>query len=147
MSFTIKEASERLGCPAHKIRYYEKEGLLPYINRDQNGNRLFEEEHLDWMRVMSCFRATGMKVSVLKQMVNLAMEGASTIPLRKAILTQYKKELHQRQNDLNQALEAVNQKLSIYDDMEKDKEDSENKLLQEMSSLKHIYSNRRGRLG
>lgn len=138
MSFTIKEASERLGCPAHKIRYYEKEGLLPYINRDQNGNRLFEEEHLDWMRVMSCFRATGMKVSVLKQMVNLAMEGASTIPLRKAMLTQYKKELHQRQNDLNQALEAVNQKLSIYDDMEKGKEDSENKLLQEMSSLKHI---------
>lgn len=138
MSFTIKEASERLGCPAHKIRYYEKEGLLPYIRRDQNGNRLFEEEHLDWMRVMSCFRATGMKVSVLKQMVNLAMEGASTIPLRKAMLTQYKKELHQRQNDLNQALEAVNQKLSIYDDMEKGKEDSENRLLQEMSSLKHI---------
>ncbi|MBM6383891.1 MAG: MerR family transcriptional regulator [Paenibacillus sp.] len=138
MSFTIKEASERLGCPAHKIRYYEKEGLLPYINRDQNGNRLFEEEHLEWMRVMSCFRATGMKVSVLKQMVNLAMEGASTIPLRKAMLTQYKKELHQRQNDLNQALEAVNQKLSIYDDMEKGKEDSENKLLREMSSLKHI---------
>ncbi|GAB1155008.1 MerR family transcriptional regulator [Paenibacillus illinoisensis] len=138
MSFTIKEASERLGCPAHKIRYYEKEGLLPYINRDQNGNRLFEEEHLEWMRVMSCFRATGMKVSVLKQMVNLAMEGASTIPLRKAMLTQYKKELHQRQNDLNQALEAVNQKLSIYDDMEKGKEDSENRLLQEMSSLKHI---------
>ncbi|PAD32368.1 MerR family transcriptional regulator [Paenibacillus sp. 7523-1] len=138
MSFTIKEASERLGCPAHKIRYYEKEGLLPYINRDQNGNRLFEEEHLEWMRVMSCFRATGMKVSVLKQMVNLAMEGASTIPLRKAMLTQYKKELYQRQNDLNQALEAVNQKLSIYDDMEKGKEDSENKLLQEMSSLKHI---------
>nr|WP_154893281.1 MerR family transcriptional regulator [Paenibacillus xylanexedens] len=138
MSFTIKEASERLGCPAHKIRYYEKEGLLPYINRDQNGNRLFEEEHLEWMRVMSCFRATGMKVSVLKQMVNLAMEGASTIPLRKAMLTQYKKELHQRQIDLNQALEAVNQKLSIYDDMEKGKEDSENKLLQEISTLKHI---------
>lgn len=138
MSFTIKEASERLGCPAHKIRYYEKEGLLPYINRDQNGNRLFEEEHLEWMRVMSCFRATGMKVSVLKQMVNLAMEGASTIPLRKAMLTQYKKELHQRQNDLTQALKAVNQKLSIYDDMEKGKEDSENRLLQEMSSLKHI---------
>ncbi|MBY0012932.1 MerR family DNA-binding transcriptional regulator [Paenibacillus typhae] len=35
MAFTIKEASDRLGCPAHKIRYYEKEGLLPYIQRDQ----------------------------------------------------------------------------------------------------------------
>ncbi|MEO2203552.1 MerR family transcriptional regulator [Paenibacillus pabuli] len=138
MSFTIKEAAERLGCPAHKIRYYEKEGLLPFIKRDQNGNRLFEQEHVDWMRVMSCFRATGMKVSVLKQMVNLAMEGASTIPLRKAMLMQYKDELYQRQNDLNQALEAVNQKLSIYDDMEKDEVDSENKLLQEMSSLEHI---------
>ncbi|MEK4369978.1 MerR family transcriptional regulator [Paenibacillus sp. FSL K6-1122] len=91
MAFSIKEASEQLGCPAHKIRYYEKEGMLPYIQRDQHRNRMFEEEHLDWMRLMSCFRATGMKVSTLKQMVSLALDGDSTIPQRKAILHEYKR--------------------------------------------------------
>ncbi|SEL95932.1 DNA-binding transcriptional regulator, MerR family [Paenibacillus sp. cl141a] len=101
MAFTIKEASERLGCPAHTIRFYEKEGLLPYIKRDKNGNRLFEQDHLDWIRLMTCFRATGMKLSLLKEMVDLA-------------------------------LDAVNNKLSIYEDIEKRRIPSESQLLIKM---------------
>ncbi|MEK4851866.1 MerR family transcriptional regulator [Paenibacillus sp. FSL H7-0756] len=132
MTFTIKEASERLGCPAHTIRFYEKEGLLPYIKRDKNGNRLFEQDHLDWMRLMTCFRATGMKLSLLKEMVNLALDGDSTIPQRKAILNQYKEELFRRQNELAEALDAVNNKLSIYEDIEKGTLPSESQLLMKM---------------
>lgn len=138
MSFTIKEASERLGCPAHTIRYYEKEGLLPYIKRDKNGNRLFEQEHLDWIRLMACFRATGMKVSLLKEMVDLALDGDSTIPKRKAILNQYKEELYKKQLELDQALDAVNNKLSIYEQIEKGKIDTESSLLNQMSNSEHI---------
>ncbi|OMF93576.1 MerR family transcriptional regulator [Paenibacillus sp. FSL R7-0337] len=132
MTFTIKEASERLGCPAHTIRFYEKEGLLPYIKRDKNGNRLFEQDHLDWMRLMTCFRATGMKLSLLKEMVELAHGGDSTIPQRKAILNQYKEDLFRRQNELTEALGAVNNKLSIYEDIEKGRLPSESQLLIKM---------------
>lgn len=132
MVFTIKEASERLGCPAHTIRFYEKEGLLPYIKRDKNGNRLFEQEHLDWIRLMTCFRATGMKLSLLKEMVNLALDGDSTIPQRKAILNRYKEDLFRRQNELAEALDAVNNKLSIYEDIEKGRIPSESQLLIKM---------------
>lgn len=135
MSFSIKEASERLGCPAHKIRYYEKEGLLPYIQRDEHGNRQFEQEHLDWMRLMSCFRATGMKVSTLKHMVRLALDGDSTIPQRKAILNQYKEELQRRQDELAEALAAVDNKLVIYEEIEKGRLPSESKLLGQMESI------------
>lgn len=132
MVFTIKEASERLGCPAHTIRFYEKEGLLPYIKRDKNGNRLFEQEHLEWIRLMTCFRATGMKLSLLKEMVNLALDGDSTIPQRKAILNRYKEDLFRRQNELAEALDAVNNKLSIYEDIEKGRIPSESQLLIKM---------------
>ncbi|MCM3785551.1 MerR family transcriptional regulator [Neobacillus mesonae] len=135
MTFSIKEASERLGCLAHKIRYYEKEGLLPYIQRDEHGNRLFEQEHLDWMRLMSCFRATGMKVSTLKQIVRLALDGDSTIPERKTILNEYKEDLQRRQHELAEALEAVNNKLAIYEDIEKGKVPSESDLLDQMESI------------
>ncbi|MEK5024888.1 MULTISPECIES: MerR family transcriptional regulator [unclassified Paenibacillus] len=134
MSFSIKEASERLGCPAHKIRYYEKEGLLPYIQRDEHGNRQFEQEHLDWMRLMSCFRATGMKISTLKHMVRLALDGDSTIPQRKAILSEYKEDLQRRQYELAEALEAVDNKLVIYEEIEKGRLPSESKLLSQMDS-------------
>lgn len=132
MAFTIKEASERLGCPAHTIRFYEKEGLLPYIKRDKHGNRLFEQEHLDWIRLMTCFRATGMKLSLLKEMVDLALDGDTTIPQRKAILNQYKEELFRRQHELTEALDAVNNKLSIYEDIEKGRLPSESQLLIKM---------------
>jgi Predicted transcriptional regulators len=132
MSYTIKEASERLGCPAHTIRFYEKEGLLPFIKRDQHGNRLFEQDHLDWIRLMMCFRATGMKISLMKQMVNLALDGDATIPQRKAILNQYKEELFRRQNELAEALDAVNNKLAIYEDIEGGRLPSESRLLSQM---------------
>ncbi|AIQ55705.1 MerR family transcriptional regulator [Paenibacillus borealis] len=132
MSFSIKEASERLGCPAHKIRYYEKEGLLPYIQRDEHGNRQFEQEHLDWMRLMSCFRATGMKVATLKHMVRLALDGDSTIPQRKMILHQYKEDLQRRQSELAEALEAVDNKLVIYGEIEQGRLPSETELLDQL---------------
>lgn len=117
MSFSIKEVSERLGIPPHTIRYYEKEGLLPPIQRDPYGNRLFEQRDLDWMDIMMRLRATGMSVVVIKQMVGLAAKGDSTIPERKAILEKHKLELQRRQLELDQANEALNKKLLIYESL------------------------------
>lgn len=115
MSFSMKEASERLGVPSHTIRYYEKEGLLPFIQRDRYGNRIFEQKDLDWMALMSCFRATGMTIAALKQIVDLANQGDSTLSERKTILENHKLELQKRQLELDKAFEAVNSKLLIYD--------------------------------
>lgn len=119
--FTIKEASERLGYPASTIRYYEKEGLLPNIQRDKFGNRLFDQEDLNWMRLMTCFRATGMKIADLRKIVDLALQGDSTIEQRKEILMNHQKELIQRQKELNEAFEAVNYKLDMYNKIQNKK--------------------------
>ncbi|MBO7746767.1 MerR family transcriptional regulator [Paenibacillus sp. MWE-103] len=119
MQFTIKEASERLGIPPHTIRFYEKEGLLPHIRRNESGNRVFDDEDLDWIKLMACFRITGMTISSLKRIVDLALQGDSTIPQRKAILEQHKQELQRRQAELDVAFEAVNRKLTKYESIEK----------------------------
>jgi DNA-binding transcriptional MerR regulator len=115
LSILIKEAAAKLGLPAHTIRYYEKEGLLPSLQRDGQGNRVFEQGDLDWISLMTCFRATGMPVAGLKQIVNLAAEGDSTIPERQAILEAHKLELQRRQEELDRAFTAVNMKLSRYE--------------------------------
>ncbi len=130
LGFSIKEASERLGLAAHTIRYYEKEGLLPFIQRDQHRNRIFEQRDLDWINLMTCFRMTGMTVTALKQIVDLALQGDSTIPQRKAILEAHKLELTRRQVELDRAFDAVNQKLSTYELLEKE-------------SMKSDYPNRK----
>ncbi|KQX46833.1 MerR family transcriptional regulator [Paenibacillus sp. Root444D2] len=124
MGLSIKEASERLGIPPHTIRYYEKEGLLPFIQRDEHGNRIFENKDLDWINLMTCFRVTGMPVAVLKHIVDLALQGDSTISERRAILEKHKEELKKQQLELDRAFEAVNYKLSKYDSIQNGKSDS-----------------------
>ncbi|TPF14265.1 MerR family transcriptional regulator [Priestia megaterium] len=114
MEFSIKEASKRVGISAHTIRYYESEGLFPFIRRDKHGNRVFEQKDLDWMYLMTCFRTTGMKISELKKIVDLALQGDSTIDERKKILEEHKLELQRRQMELDKAFEAVNHKIGIY---------------------------------
>ncbi|MDU0204843.1 MerR family transcriptional regulator [Paenibacillus sp. MAH-36] len=119
MGLSIKEASERLEIPPHTIRYYEKEGLLPFIQRDEHGNRIFGSKDLDWIKLMTCFRVTGMSISALKNIVNIALQGDSTIPERKAILEKHKMELRKRQLELDIAFDAVNHKLTKYDSIQK----------------------------
>mgnify|MGYP000338747005 FL=1 len=123
MSFSIKDASEKLGIPPHTIRYYDKEGLLPSLQRDEHGNRVFEPEDLEWIKLMTCFRVTGMPVVALKQIVDLAMHGDSTIAERRTILENHKLELQKRQLELDQAFEAVNLKLEKYESIQKGKLD------------------------
>ena len=126
MKLTIGEASELLACPAHTIRYYEKEGLLPIIQRDPNGKRYFTQTDLDWIKLIICFRATGMKLVNLKRIVELSLEGEQTIPERKKILKEHQKELQRKQTELNKAFEAIVHKLDIYDHIERERTTSPN---------------------
>ncbi|MFD0677156.1 MULTISPECIES: MerR family transcriptional regulator [unclassified Paenibacillus] len=116
--FTIKEASEKLNCPAHTIRFYDKEGLLPNIRRDDNGNRLFDKRDLDWIRLMTCFRATGMSIAGIREIVELAKQGEKTIAQRRAILEAHQAEIVKKQQVLNDAFEAVSQKLEVYNNIQ-----------------------------
>ncbi|OKP98273.1 MerR family transcriptional regulator [Paenibacillus sp. P46E] len=118
MGISIKEASEKLGLAPHTIRYYEKEGLLPALQRDEYGNRIFEEKDLESISLLNCFRVTGLPVATLKQMVDLTLQGDSTIPQRTVILREYKQDLVRQQQELDRAFAIVNMKLSKYDLLE-----------------------------
>lgn len=124
MGLSIKQASERLGIPPHTIRYYEKVGLLPFIQRDEHGNRIFEQNDLEWINLMTCFRVTGMPVADLKHIVDLALQGESTIAERKSILEKHKQALEKQREELDRAFEAVNYKLTKYDLIQKGEADS-----------------------
>lgn len=115
LMLSIKDAAERLGIPAHTIRFYERKGLLPFLGRDHNGSRIFSEKDLDWLNLMIWFRATGMTVADLQQFARLSVEGDKTIPQRQALLENHKLELMRRQTELNKAFEAVNRKLGHYE--------------------------------
>lgn len=119
MEFSIKEAAEKVGLPAHTLRYYEQKGLLPIIKRDENGNRIFDETDLSWLELIVCFRKTDIALSELSAIVELTKEGDSTATKRKQIFEKHKEKMMEKQRDLNNAFIKIETKIEYYDQLEK----------------------------
>ncbi|PLW75056.1 MerR family transcriptional regulator [Cohaesibacter celericrescens] len=115
----IKEASKSSGLSTDTIRYYEKEGLLPPINRDRSGHRAFSLDNVQWMTVLYWLRKTGMPMRVMSRYAHLVHSGDHTIPQRVAILTEHRALLAARRAELDRCEEILTYKLSAYEDAEK----------------------------
>ncbi|MBN2910254.1 MerR family transcriptional regulator [Polycladomyces sp. WAk] len=113
--WTIKDVAERVGLSAHTIRYYEQEGLLPSLKRDQHGNRIFEERDIEWLELVICLRETGMPIAEIRRYVDLGMEGDQTIPMRKQILQKHRQMLEKKMEEINKALTKIDKKMKWYD--------------------------------
>jgi DNA-binding transcriptional MerR regulator len=119
MEIHIKEAAEKIGLPAHTLRYYEQEGLLPFIKRDENGNRIFNETDLLWLELIVCLRKTDIPLSELRAIVELTKEGDSTASQRKQIFEKHKEKMMEKQRDLDNAFIKIESKIEYYDELEK----------------------------
>ena len=93
MGYTIKQVATRFAISTHTLRYYEKEGILPLVGRDENGNRQFSEADLEWLVLIRCLRDTGMSVGEIKAYVALCQQGDATIFQRREIIAQHKRDV------------------------------------------------------
>lgn len=56
MTYTTAKAAEKIGISAYTLRFYDKEGLLPNIGRDEYGNRRFTDKDLQWLSLLQCLK-------------------------------------------------------------------------------------------
>lgn len=82
MAYTVGEMARRMGVPASTIRYYDKEGLLPFVGRSSGGIRVFTEKDFEWLRIIECLKKTGMSLKDIREYIELAMQGDETIARR-----------------------------------------------------------------
>lgn len=115
----INQAAEASGLSADTIRYYEKEGIVPPIHRDQSGHRSFTQDNIDWMIVLFWLRKTGMSMDVMSRYAALVHAGDHTIPERKTILRRHGELLAVRRAELDQCDDLLAYKLAAYDSVEK----------------------------
>ncbi|MBD1381966.1 MerR family transcriptional regulator [Metabacillus arenae] len=118
--YSIKEVSEMMDLPTSTIRYYEKEGLLPFVQRDKNGYRLFHEKDLGWLDFIRCLRVTEMSIPDLREIITLTIEGGDNFDVRRSILIEHRKELLKQQEQLDNAFEKVKTKLEYFDKLEEE---------------------------
>jgi DNA-binding transcriptional MerR regulator len=116
----IKEVSQKTNLEPHTIRYYEQEGLLPFIKRDEHGYRNFEESDLGWFDFINCLKITGMSINDLRKIITMTVNEEKDFDSRRKILLDHKRKLEQQQEELNKAFNKVEVKLQYFDDLEKE---------------------------
>lgn len=117
--FSIKEVSARTGLSPSNIRYYEREGLIQAINRDNNGIRWFNEKEIEWIQFLGKMKNMDMPIAQMKQYAALRLEGNTSIRDRMDILEQHRKHLLLKIDNLFEDIELLDNKLEIYKQMEK----------------------------
>lgn len=112
---TIAEVAKAYNISADTLRYYERIGLLPAVNRTQGGIRDYNEADCRWVEFIKCMRSAGLSVEALTEYVMLAQKGESTFEQRRQILIEQREHLLQRIKELQESLDRLNFKISNYD--------------------------------
>ncbi len=112
---TIAEVSKKYQIPADTLRYYEKEGLIPYISRTEGGVRNYTEEDCKRIGFVKCMRSAGLSIEVLKQYFELFAKGKHTLKARRDLLAAEREQLKARMTELRETLKRLDYKISVYD--------------------------------
>ncbi|MBG0770733.1 MAG: MerR family transcriptional regulator [Anaerolineaceae bacterium] len=111
----IGEVSRKYELSQDTLRFYEREGLIPTVNRNASGIRDYTEADLRWVEFVKCMRSAGLPIEVLSEYVSLVMEGDGTIEERKAILEAQRDLLAERIKEMQRTMLILEYKIRIYD--------------------------------
>jgi len=113
---TISEISEKYGLTQDTLRYYERIGLLPPVNRNSSGNRDYTEEDCRWVKFIKCMRGAGLSIESLIEYVNLFRQGITTVALRKELLLEQRRQLAEKVEELQNTLAYLDTKIDGYEE-------------------------------
>ena len=115
MAYTVGEMARRMGVPASTIRYYDKEGLLPFVGRSSGGIRVFTEKDFEWLRIIECLKKTGMSLKDIREYIELAMQGDETIDQRLELFRNQREVLRKQMAELQETMETLEYKCWFYE--------------------------------
>ena len=133
MAYTISQVSKLTGISPSTIRYYDKEGLLPRVER-KNGIRLFTDTDIRWFHLLTCLKNTGMHIKRIREYAKLTLQGDTSLKERQALIREqrqfvqdqidqllfYMQELDFKEWYYNKALSLGSESKINLDDYEKE---------------------------
>lgn len=111
----IAEVSEKFSVSQDTLRYYERIGLIPRVNRNKSGIRDYTQEDCNWVEFIICLRNAGLPIEVLIDYVGLFQQGDETTKARKELLIEQRNQLIARMEDMKKTLERLDYKIALYE--------------------------------
>jgi len=114
MEYSILQVSKKTGLKTYVLRYYEKEGLLPDVCRNEKGIRRYTEDDLEWLHLICCLKNTGMSIKQIREFVDLSKLGDDTLEERCTKLREHKKCVENQIQTMQEHLEKVAHKIDFF---------------------------------
>ena len=114
MLYTISEMAKRLGVAPSTLRYYDKEGLLPFVERTEGGIRMFKESDYEGLTIINCLKNSGMPLKDIKVFLEMVNQGDASIEQRLELIEKQRGRVLQQMEDLQQILKILDFKVWYY---------------------------------
>ena len=112
--YTIGQISDMFNIPISTLRYYDKEGLFPDIQR-RSGIRIFSDREEEKLRMIECLKKTGMEIRDIREFMLWCQQGAETYEKRRDMLLRQKKAVEAEMERMSQVLDMIRYKCWYYD--------------------------------
>ena len=117
MIYTMMQVCKETNLTYQTLKFYCNEGLLPNVKRDKNNRRIFDERDLKWIKDLVCLKKCGMSIQEMKEYLDLCLQGQSTIPQRKEMLTKKQESLRNSIQELENSVAYIDWKQNFYDEV------------------------------
>ncbi|MCD8003361.1 MAG: MerR family transcriptional regulator [Clostridia bacterium] len=112
--YTIGQVSEMFGIPVSTLRYYDKEGLFPDMERE-SGIRKFGERELAQLRLIECLKKSGLEIKDIRQFMQWCREGSATYEKRLGLMRTQKESVMREIGRMNEVLDMIKYKCWYYE--------------------------------
>jgi DNA-binding transcriptional MerR regulator len=113
-TYSISEVAKELNLTVYTLRYYDKEGLMPFVERTPNGTRRFKESDIDALKIIECLKSTAMPIKEIKNFIDWCSDGDSTLQQRYDMFIDRKAIVEAQIEELKKQMEVIEHKCSYY---------------------------------
>lgn len=113
--YTIGQVSSMTGLSIATLRFYDKVGLFPHLQREESGTRRFTDDDLNQIRLIECLKKTGMELVDIRSFIRWVEQGDSTIQKRRELFESRKAAVAKEIEDLQEAMKLIDFKCWYYD--------------------------------
>ena len=113
---SIAEAAAETGLSPDTLRYYERDGLmLRAVPRAASGHRLYADRDVEWIRLITKLRSTGMPIRDVRRYADLVRAGEGNEAERLELLRAHRQLVLARLAEVQDHLGAIDYKIGLYE--------------------------------
>ena len=115
MYYSIGEISDQTGIAVSTLRFYDKEGLFPNMERSSGGIRMFSETEIETIKIIECLKLSGMPIKDIKQFLDWCQEGDTSLQRRRDMFYERLEVVTKQMQELQKTMNIIKYKCWYYD--------------------------------